>query len=268
MPPVLAFMKMKELVNISSTSFNAYLASFKGLNENQLKNYNIKKDHSFRVADISLFLAEKLGLNEDQTKAAYLAGLFHDVGRFKQLAEFDTFNDEISVDHAEYSVMVLKNEIKLESLGFGNEEIIYKAIINHNKYKIQDGLTETELLYTRLLRDADKLDIYKVLSDYYINRNSNPNHTLTWNMPKGNAVSAVVAKEILAGKLVSKRNLSTEVDVKVMQLSWVYDINFKPSFEYLLKNRYLEKIYNTLPKNDQVIEIYRKVKVFAENRIL
>lgn len=259
---------MKELVNISSTSFNAYLDSFKDLNENQLRNYNIKRDHSFRVADISLLLAEKLGLNEAQTEIVYLAALFHDIGRFKQLAEFDTFNDEKSVDHAEYSIKVLKDEIIFENLGFGNEEIIYKAIINHNKYKIQEGLTENELLYARLLRDADKLDIYKVLSDYYANRSNTPNHTLTWNMPKGNSVTGAVAKEILAGKLVSKRNLHSEVDVKIMQLSWVYDINFKPSFEYLLKNRYLEKIYNTLPKNDVVIEIYRKVKVFAENWIL
>jgi hypothetical protein len=53
-----------------------------------------------------------------------------------------------------------------------------------------------------------------------------------------------------------------------MQLSWVYDINFKPTFEYLLKNRFLEKIYNTLPKKDIIIDIYRKVKVFAENKLL
>lgn len=73
---------------------------------------------------------------------------------------------------------------------------------------------------------------------------------------------------MLAGKLVSKKNIVSEIDVKIMQLSWVYDFNFRPAFEYLLKNRYLENVYNSLPKNDLVIEIYRKIKVFAENKIM
>jgi len=53
-----------------------------------------------------------------------------------------------------------------------------------------------------------------------------------------------------------------------MQMSWVFDLNYKPSFEFLSKSRYLEAIYSTLPKNDLIIEIYRKIKVYTENRIL
>ena len=53
-----------------------------------------------------------------------------------------------------------------------------------------------------------------------------------------------------------------------MQLSWVYDLNYRPSFELMMEKRYLEKIYNSMPKNDTVIEIYRKVKVFVENKFI
>jgi len=55
--------------------------------------------------------------------------------------------------------------------------------------------------------------------------------------------------------------------VKIMQLSWIYDINFKASVEIILNNRYLEKIYSSLPKNDTVIDIYRKIKIFANNKL-
>ena len=55
---------MEEWVNISISWFNKYVDSFKGLTSSQLSNIEIKKDHSLRVANISLFLAEKLELSE------------------------------------------------------------------------------------------------------------------------------------------------------------------------------------------------------------
>lgn len=259
---------MEEWVNISISWFKKYVGSFNNLTNSQLNNFEIKKDHSLRVANISLFLAEKLDLSEDQSHIAYINGLLHDLGRFKQLAEYDTFSDSKSVDHAELAVRILEEEAFFDKMYQDYKQVILTAIQNHNKYKIGDGLTEEELLFAKLLRDADKLDIYKVLTDYYTNRKSSPNHTLSWDLPKGTVISAAVAKEVLAGKLVSKKNVTSEMDVKIMQMSWVYDFNFRSSIELLLKNRFLENIYNTLPKNDLVIEIYRKIKVFTENKIL
>jgi HD superfamily phosphohydrolase YqeK len=259
---------MKEWVNISSKRLNVYVDSFKDLTVQQQRNFEIKKDHSIRVAENSILLAEKLDLDEEQQQIAFITGLFHDVGRFKQLIEFDTFHDEKSVDHAEYSIQVLQNDAFFEAIDFVNKDVVFKAIQSHNKFKILDGLSEQELMFAKLLRDADKLDILKVLTEYYTNRNAVPNHTLTWDLPKGSIVSSAVAKEVLAGKLVSKKNVASEIDVKIMQLSWVFDLNFKPSFEILLKNRFLELIYGTLPKNDLVIEIHRKIKVYSENKIM
>ncbi len=258
---------MKEWVNISTETFNSYINSFKGLTENQQLNFDIKKEHSQRVADISLQLAEKLEFTEEQCQLAYFVGLFHDIGRFPQLVEFDTFHDEESVDHAELAIKILDEEEAFKKLDFTSNELFLKAIANHNKLKLQDGLSEEELKFAKLIRDADKLDILRVLTDYYSNRNAAPNHTLTWDLPRGNVVSPVVAKEVLAGRLVAKKHVACEIDVKIMQLSWVFDLNYKPSFESLFKNRFLEKIYNTLSKNDVVIEIYRKVKVYSENKI-
>ena len=40
--------------------------------------------------------------------------------------------------------------------------IIYKAINNHNKFEIERGLSERELLHCKIIRDADKLDIFRV----------------------------------------------------------------------------------------------------------
>ncbi|WP_216649420.1 hypothetical protein, partial [Shigella sonnei] len=36
----------------------------------------------------------------------------------------------------------------------------YLAIKNHNKFRIQEGLNEQELLHCKIVRDADKTDIF------------------------------------------------------------------------------------------------------------
>lgn len=259
---------MKELISISTDWFNNYCNSFKDLTENQKMNFRIKKEHSVRVAEIALLLSEKLEWTEEEMQIAYIVGLLHDIGRFSQLIDFDTFHDEKSVDHAESAVKILKTSNFFEVLNISNKELVFAAILNHNKFKIQDGLTGQELLHSKLLRDADKIDILRVITEYYTQRKGTANHTLSWELQKGTTVSSAVAKEVLAGKMVSKKNVVSEMDVKIMQLSWVYDLNFRPTFEYLLKNRYLENVYNSLPKNDLVIEVYRKIKVYTENKIL
>lgn len=182
--------------------------------------------------------------------------------------KYNTFDDLKSVDHAELSVEILRNEGFLSKLGCENEEAVYTAILAHNKFEIPKKLTENEVMFAKILRDADKLDILKVLTDYYSQRNSQPNHMLTWELPKGNSVSEAVEHDILAGKLVQKKDVISQFDVKIMQLSWVYDLNFKSSVEYAFQNRLFEKIYNTLPKNDKIINIYRKIKVFGENKMM
>lgn len=259
---------MEERVNQSKRKFEEYYKSFKGLSEQQQNNFKIKKDHSERVAQNARLLAEKLNLSHEDRFMAYVIGLFHDIGRFKQLVEFNTFDDSKSVDHADYSVQVLKGGSFFDTLDKKQIEIVLLAIEFHNKKELPKGLSEEEILFLKLIRDADKLDILKVLTDYYSTPKTKPNHTLTWEMPRGHSVSAEVSKQILRGKLVSKVNIENQLDIKVMQLSWVYDINFKPSFEIVMKNRFLDKIYNSLPKNDEVIEIYRKVKVYADNEFL
>lgn len=247
--------------------FNTYCNSFKNLTEEQTRNFEIKKAHSLRVANLSVQLAKKLDFDVEGEKLAYFIGVFHDVGRFKQLVEFNTFDDTKSVDHADYSVQVLKEGKVFEHFSIENKNLVLEAIFYHNKFKLHENLSEQELKFAKLIRDADKIDILKVLTDYYSNRNSVPNHTLTWELPKGSTVSPAAVKEVLSGKLVSKKLVASEIDIKIMQMSWVYDFNYRPSFEYVLKNRFLEAIYDSLPKTDLVIEIHRKIKVYSENKI-
>jgi putative nucleotidyltransferase with HDIG domain len=260
--------KMKDWQKAAVTDFNAYVDTFSGLTPEQQNNFTIKKEHSLRVAANARHLATTLNFSEEDVKIAVLAAVFHDIGRFRQIAEYSTLNDSVSMDHAELAVAIMKEKQFLANTDEEDKELIYSVILAHNKLEIPRNLNNRELMHARLLRDADKLDILKVLTDYYQNKNQPANNMLTWDLPKSSKVSAGVVKEVLAGKLVTKKEVLSETDVKIMQLSWIYDFNYKPAVEMVLRNRYHEKIYNSLPKNDQIFEIYRKIKVFAENKMM
>jgi len=258
---------IKNCTALSITLFDTYVDSFNNLNEGQIKNFAIKKAHSLRVAEIAKWISLEQKLDETNVLIAKLAALFHDIGRFLQLSEYNTFDDSKSVDHAELSVEIIKREGFMQKLGCDSEEIIFAAILAHNKFEIPEKLNAPELLHAKILRDADKLDVLKVLTDYYSQKNIQPNHTLTWELPKGNSVSENVERSVLAGKVVHYKDVVSEIDVKIMQLSWIYDLNFKCSVENALQQRFFEKIYNSLPKNDKIIDIYRRIKVYGENRM-
>lgn len=259
---------MEDWYQDAVSNFELYVNSFSGLTPEQQRNFQIKKEHTLRVASNARQLGEELELPADTLKAAVLAAVYHDIGRFHQIAEFSTLDDTTSTDHAELSVQIIKEKNFLGTETAEIQEVVLSAVLYHNKFELPRTLKDVSLEVAKLLRDADKLDILRVLTDYYTAKNQPANHMLTWDLPKNPKVSPGVEKEIMAGKLVTRKEVASETDVKIMQLSWIYDINFKTSVELILRNRYLDKIYNSLSKNDQVFDIYRKVKVYAENKMM
>lgn len=123
----------------------------------------LKIEHTFFVAELSDTIADSLGLKGRDKDLAWLIGMLHDIGRFEQLRRFDTFMDAQSIDHAEFGADLLFKEGLIKR--FQQEEelaLIELAIRQHNKYRICDGLSERELMYCNIIRDADKIDILRV----------------------------------------------------------------------------------------------------------
>lgn len=58
------------------------------------------------------------------------------------------------------------------------------AIKNHNKYKIEDGLTSKEEFFAKLIRDADKIDILYECEKNLLEwtRRENRKHFVWWNV--------------------------------------------------------------------------------------
>jgi len=259
-------METKQNLEKYRSFFESYCDTFRGLNAEQRRNFEIKKGHSYRVASLMQDIANEQCLPETIKSMAYATGLFHDIGWFPQIIRHSTFTTPTD-DHAALSVEELHKHRWTDMISSSLAETAEKAIFNHNKYEVPKGLSPEETLLTHLLRDADKLDILDVLCTYYENKEEDPNHTLTWVLPDGHKISDEVAKYLKKHKQVPKEAVKNKHDSKALQMSWVYDINFRASFQMLNRKRYIERIYQYLPKSEVVIEFYRDIKIHIENHI-
>jgi putative nucleotidyltransferase with HDIG domain len=123
----------------------------------------MKIKHSIYVAREMESLACCLGLNEMQTRLAKLIGLLHDVGRFQQFGLYGTFVDTEAVDHGEMGSHIMREEGVLDGIGADTQILIERAIRHHNRARLPEDDDAECPFFSRLLRDADKLDIYRVI---------------------------------------------------------------------------------------------------------
>ena len=144
---------------LAEKSFREYLKKY-DTNDGSIA---LKIKHTYEVVKKSEYIAKGLRLDKENIELAKTIALLHDIGRFEQIKEFGEFNDK-KIEHAEFGVKVLFDNGLIRN--FINEDkydnIIYKAIYNHNKYKVEENLNEKELLQCKIIRDADKLDNFRV----------------------------------------------------------------------------------------------------------
>jgi len=60
--------------------------------------------------------------------------------------------------------------------------------------------------------------------------------------------------------------VKTLTDFKLLQMGWVFDLNFPRAFEIAAKRHYLDQIRDTLPDSDIVTQVFRKAKAHLHTR--
>ncbi len=234
------------------------------VNEGDNQEIDLKYQHSYRVYKNINKLSINIGLSSDDIIIADIIGLFHDLGRFEQYKIYKTFSDTDSLDHGQLSVKILKDNNLLDKLTPRIQEIIYKAILNHNKLNISEEITDKTLLFSKLIRDADKLDIWNIFSKRY--HNGEDNEKINLELSDKSGITAEIYQRVLDGKPVKYSSLKTVDDFKLIQMGWAYDLNFKESLIILKERQYLDKIYQSM-ESEQVKEIYDTINTYIDNEI-
>jgi hypothetical protein len=246
--------------------FADYLRTFKSDDADLRQNISLKQEHSQRVCTEILDIGGKIGLHDQELALAELIALFHDIGRFEQYARYRTFADRASVNHAAFGVKILKEKRVLDKLDESTRDLVLKTILYHNRATLPRQESKTCLLFTKLLRDADKLDIWRVVTEYYARSDSQRNAALELGLPDTPEISAKVYRDLLAGKIVSIHHLKNLNDFKLLQISWIYDINFVPTFQRIRERAYLAIIRQALPQSDKIETIFSVILDYVETR--
>jgi HD superfamily phosphohydrolase YqeK len=215
---------------------------------------DLKASHTHRVCDAILDIGKSLCLSDEDLCLAEISALLHDIGRFEQYRQYRTFADSRSLNHASLGAKIIEENSVLNGINSTDANIVIRAVESHNIAELPQGESDRCLLFLKLLRDADKIDIWRVLTEYYRDAASRRNRTIELDLPDADCVSDSVYEALMNGKLVNMSDVRTLQDFKLLQISWIYDLNFPRSFQIVNERKYLEAIQDALPRDSLCVE--------------
>ena len=208
-----------------------------------------KYNHSYRVVHQAEEICRSINTDTVERDLASFIALVHDIARFRQWTEYKTFDDFKSFDHVDEGEKILFEEGMINEFNVSKDDynVIKVAVRNHNKLSIEDGLNERELFHSKIIRDADKIDILYAFST---------NRLLEVTEDEGLGITDEVRDEFLRHVPVVKKNCKNKNDRVLMLLSLIYDLNFDYSKERIKNEKYAEKIFEHL-KNKKLFKEYK-----------
>ncbi len=199
--------------------FDSYVAGFYGDDAYVNANLKLKEEHTKRVCRESNDLSDQLGLCENDRLLAEAIATFHDVGRFQQFVEYRTYCDVRSINHNLLAVEILRQNKILDILQASEKKIIETAVELHGRKMLVADLGDDFALHAKLIRDADKLDIYRILLEFQKEYHANPgDFMLEIEFPDEPECTAKVFEAVINGELVDYSELRTLNDFRILQL--------------------------------------------------
>lgn len=243
--------------------FESFIKGFDQQGRDTLFCFSLKHEHSKRVSEESAAIARSIGLSEGETSLAKIIGLLHDVGRFPQYAYYGTFNDRQSLDHGALGAAIIGDNELFRSINTNNRLLIVNAVSHHNKAKLPGFLSQRYRLFVDLLRDADKLDIYKLIPAYC----NDAKLSKKSNLPKGDDISLDVLNRVLDGRIVEPRNVINQIDWIFFHLGWVFDINFDYTLKKIQERGYHKLLASMLPGTENIQKALRAIDAYIKTRL-
>ena len=220
-------------IKIIKQQFQKYVSNYDPKSER----IKLKISHIVRVANNCKLLAQNLNLTEEEVSLAEAIGYFHDIGRFEQVRIANTFSDRDSkINHGEYGAKILFEDGLIRNFIKDNkyDKIVKTAIINHNRPKIESNISEKEMLFSKIIRDADKLDILYVLTfeDF---------PAIFWYDDFDcEKISDSILEEFKNKSGITYNNIKNNADQILIFYAYIYDLNFKYTLDTLKENKHLD----------------------------
>lgn len=241
-------------MNENFDEFDKYVMQY-DMNEKMIE---YKYNHSYRVVHQAEEVCRSIDLDNVERDLASLIALLHDIARFRQWTKYKTFNDLESFDHGDEGVKILFDEGEINNYICDKEdyEIIRKSIKNHNKYIIESGLNDRELMHSKIIRDADKIDILYAFSTKRLLEIKNDD----------SIINEEARKQFFEHKPVDKKYIKSLNDRAIALFSLVFDLYYDYSYERIYNEKYIDKIYEGMINKEIFKPFYDETIKFLKKR--
>ena len=217
----------------------------------------MKYEHTGKVAENCEHIAKSLNLPTKDIDLAWEIGMLHDIGRFEQLRRFDTFIDTESIDHAEFGGDLLFKDGLIQQFDDEKENyaLLEKSIRLHSLYRLPENLSEREQLFCQIIRDADKIDIYRA--------NYETGLHVIYHVTKEELLNSEITPEVyqvFCEERAIPRNIrKTIADNLVGHIALTFELVYPESKSMAIEQGYLKKLLETEFVNPETIELMKQI---------
>ena len=242
-------------------AFNEYAEKY----DSSIEKIKLKIEHTFRVSELCEEIALSLKMSKEDIDLAWLTGLLHDIGRFEQVRRYGTFNDAKSIDHGKLGVEILFLEGKIRDFIADSceDELIKKVIGCHNAYAVPSDYSKREEIFSNILRDADKVDIFKV----NIIMPAEEVYGVTKEELENTEVTEAVLDNFKKKETVLRSLKKTAVDNRVGHISLVFGLVYDESIKITVQQGYLNEMMKFQSEIDSTNKHFIEIRTVVQSYI-
>lgn len=264
--------ELEPLLQREGRAFREYAESFYSGDPRKDELFRLKNEHShgvFRNA-WSIIQGEPELREPRAARAILLAAVYHDIGRFEQLRRYHSFNDEESVDHAVLGAKILADRRFMAKEAPGMRSLVRAAVALHSgaalPARLRAGASSSLALAARAVRDADKLDILRVMQEG-LRPGTGGDPAISLNLPdETGKYTPKIARSVLNGKTVLHSDMRYRNDYRLYVCGWPNHLEFPTSLRLLGRSGHLDAILSWLPEDALMDEVRRAVKTRMARR--
>jgi len=251
-----------EIFKILSDRFSGYVDRFR-IDGVLHPMHQLKRDHSFRVSADARAIAEGMSWSTEEVNLAEAIGLFHDTARFPQFQKYQSFFDAETVDHGDWGFQTLEEEGLLASVSDESRALILHSVQHHNKKQLPEELSAQEEKHLRLIRDADRLDIFFVCWQAIHTGSIHEHLEIAMGLDLEGPPTDAVLDQFERGEAIDYRTLNSMADRFVLQLSWIHDLSYDLTKRLVRERGILDKFSDILPvKTDRLMKCFETTESY------
>ncbi len=230
-------------------TFKAYAEARMAEEKGDVSPMLLKKRHTMRVLANARNIIEAERPPLPLARATLLAALYHDVARFEQYLRYKSFRDAQTCNHGLLGIKIIKKEQMLAGENKNVAGLAMAAIGLHNRFALPAALAPSLLFAANVVRDADKLDILRVM-DEHLGGPGPHNPAVVLSLPDDPLLHSEKAlSAALSGHVASYSDLKSVNDFRLLLGTWFYEMHFETSRKRFREDGHALKLVSHISQN-------------------